>query len=78
MVKVIGAKVSNDLYERIASIGPISDIVKQSVNEYLERHSYNDNRVVNSTVNRECFDCKYKDLCHTIDRHLGGLNDNKD
>ena len=56
MTKVIGAKVPNEMYERIASIGPISDIVKQSVNEYLERRDHIQNNEVNQadlTVNRK-------------------------
>jgi len=73
MTKVIGAKVPNELYERIASIGPISDIVKQSVNEYLERHDYNDNKVVNCTVNREIFEDRYQQLTKLIDKHLEGI-----
>ena len=74
MSKVIGAKVSNELYEKIASIGPISDIVKQSVNEYLERHSCNGDNVVNCTVNRDVFENKYQALTRLIDKHLNALN----
>ena len=70
MSKTIGAKVTDELYEKIASIGPISDIVKRSVNEYLERHGCNDDSVVNYTVNRNVFENKYQALTRLIDKHL--------
>ena len=73
MSKVIGAKVSDELYEKIASIGPISDIVKQSVKEYLERHGYGGSKAVNCTVNRDVFENKYQALTRLIDKHLNSL-----
>ena len=49
MSKVIGAKVSEELYDQIASIGSISDVIKQAVIEYLERRGCNGNNEVNHT-----------------------------
>jgi hypothetical protein len=72
--KVIGAKVTDGMYEKIASIGTISVIVKQAVNEYLERHGCNGDSVVNYTVNRNVFENKYQALTRLIDKHLNALN----
>lgn len=73
MSRTIGAKVSDELYEKIGSLGSISDIVKQSVNEYLERHGCNGDNVVNCTVNRNVFENKYQQLTKLIDKHLERL-----
>lgn len=75
MSKVIGAKVSEELYDQIANVGPISDIVKQAVVEYLERRGCNDNNVVNHTVNRNVFEDRYQTTKHEIDRFLEGRED---
>jgi len=77
MSKVIGAKVSDKLYEKIASLGPISDIVKQSVNEYLGRRKHIQNNEVNQsdlTVNRKENEDKYKDTKWKVNSILNALN----
>lgn len=77
MSKVIGAKVSNELYERIASIGPISTILKQSVVEYLERRELIQNNEVNQldlTVNRKENKDEYRNTSWKVDSILNALN----
>ena len=38
MVKVIGAKISDDLYERISRLGNKSDFVRLAIEEYFHNH----------------------------------------
>jgi hypothetical protein len=71
--KTIGAKVPDEMYERIANIGPISDIVKRAVVEYLERRGCNGNSVVNHTVNRNVFEDRYQTTKREVDRFLEQL-----
>lgn len=76
MSKVIGAKVSDKLYEKIARLGPISDIIKQSVNEYLERRDHIQNNEVNQsdlTVNRKENENKYHRTVKEVDAFLSSL-----
>ena len=76
MSKVLGAKVPNELYEKIASLGPISTIVKQAVVEYLERRELIQNNEVNQsdlTVNRKENEDGYKDTKWKVDSILNAL-----
>lgn len=38
MNKVIGAKISDDLYEKINRLGKKSDIVRAALEEYIRNH----------------------------------------
>lgn len=72
MSKVLGVKVDDDVYNKIASMGNISDVLRSALDFYL---NYNQNKEVNHTesmVNQSCFNCKYQNLCKLIDKHFEG------
>lgn len=81
MSKVLGAKVPNEMYEKIASLGPISTIVKQDVVEYLERRELIQNNEVNQldlTVNRKENENGYRNTKRKVDQILSHLTEGLD
>jgi len=79
--KVLGAKVPNEMYEKIASLGPISTIVKQDVVEYLERRELIQNNEVNQldlTVNRKENENGYRNTKRKVDQILSHLTEGLD
>ena len=81
MSKVLGAKVPNEMYEKIASLGPISTIVKQAVVEYLERRELIQNNEVNQldlTVNRKENENGYRNTKRKVDQILSHLTEGLD
>ena len=69
-MRVLGVKVTDELYDRFGSLdGSISENLKKAIDLYLK--SSKDEQL--TKVNHDCFDCKYKDLYSLMDKYLNLL-----
>ena len=76
MTKVLGCKVSDDFYRKFADLPDSINInLRQAAENYLEMIENISVNSVNSLDERECFNCKYRELCKIIDKHLERLED---
>lgn len=64
--KVVGCRITNELYNEICKLGIPSDIMREALELYL---NLNKNPRKHS-VNTICFNCKHQTLCELIERHL--------
>ena len=70
MTKVLGTKVSDDVYDRFAALeGNISDNLRIAIQMYMD---YHDGKPL-TDVNKQMFDNAYRELTKLIDKHLDRL-----
>jgi hypothetical protein len=73
IAKVVGCKVTDELYNRISELGIISDVLRSSLDFYLKHYHNKEVNHTENTVNQSCFNCKYQNLCELIDKHFEGV-----
>lgn len=80
MSKVIAARISNELYQKIIEDGrSITEILRDSLVEYYSEPSQENNDNATFTgVNKEIFENKYQELTKLIDEHLEAENEDND
>lgn len=77
MSRVLGTKVTDSLYDRFCGLsGTMSSNLRDAAEMYLKHRQDSKVNQVNPISKQECFDCKYKDLCYLMDKHLEAENDN--
>ena len=64
--KVIGCRVTQELYDQLCEIGVPSNILRKALELYLNLNKKGCKRDVNTI----CFNCKHQTLCKIIDSHL--------
>ena len=77
MSKIIAARVSNELYQKIKEDGrPATEILKEVLSKYYSEPSQeNSTNALFTGVNKKIFENRYQRLTKLIDKHLGGLNE---
>ena len=53
MSKVLGAKVSDELYQRVVSLGKSSDVLREMIEFYFTHHPKMPEKSVNQAVNEK-------------------------
>jgi hypothetical protein len=69
MSKVLGAKVSDEVYQRVISLGKSSDVLREMIEFYFNHHPGMPEKAVNQVVNEKSI----ADPCQYINSELEGL-----
>ena len=71
MSKVLGTKVSDEVYERVSSFGNKSKFIRLALSEYFKNHYDELSNKVNHAippVNQKLTNNKYEDIKKQVDR----------
>ena len=69
MSKVLGAKVSDEVYKKVVSLGKSSDVLREMIEFYFTHHQEMHEKLVNQMVNEK----STTDPCQYINDEIEGL-----